>query len=799
MTEQKNTSIQKQEFISIQDLFYLCLNKWYWFLISLAVCFSFSIFYLLKTPPVYTRTASILIKDNSNDKKPSDPTDITSFSDLSLFTSNTNVNDEIGTLQSPDLMRQVVSRLHLNTDYIVSNGLRKETLYGKTLPVNVSFANLPEDATGTFTLHLTQGGNVRLSDFTKDGDEMDDGNNIKGKINTTLRTPLGMITITPTTAYTPNDNSTIYVTHSSLNDATNAYAEGLTVVQNDEKSNIITLSFKDLSTKRAEDILNTLIQVYNENWIKDKNKMAISTSAFINNRLGVIERELGNVDNDISSFKSANLLPDVQTAGQMYMAQANDAEASVKDLNNQAYMVRYIYNSLIKNKNKYQPLPANLGIDNPALVAQISEYNNQLLERNSLTAQSSIKNPLVAEMDANLNGMRNALIHSIKNQLVALNEQVKSVQNYGGQATSKIASNPKQAKYLLSVERQQKVKESLYLYLLQKREENELSQAFTAYNTRIIAMPDGSMSPTAPVEKNILLIAFALGILVPIMIIFIRENMNTEIRGRKDLENIDIPFVGEIPLFGKKKHRLLFSKKSKHEKCTVVVQESNRNVINEAFRVLRTNLEFMQDDKTASHIIMLTSANSGSGKTFITFNLAATLAIKGKHVVTIDLDLRKQSLSRYVGKPKTGISHYLSGHSEIPNTVSYQISDNHRFDVIPVGIMPPNPTELLSSGRLQPLLEQLRSEYDYIFIDCPPVEIVADADIINKYVDMTLFVIRVGLLNRTMLPVIEKYYTNHKYKNLSIVLNGTDYEGSHYGYKYGYKYGYHYGYNTYYK
>lgn len=797
MAEQKKAPVEKQDFISVQDLFYLCVNKWYWFIISLILCLGFAVLYLLKTPPVYTRTASILIKDDSKDKQGSSSMDINSFSDIGLFASKTNVNDAMGTLQSPDLMRSVIKRLQLNTNYTTSEGLHDETLYGNNLPVSVLFTNLPDNSSASFTLTLSKGGTIELLDFSKDNKDL--GNNtIHSKVNVPLNTPLGLITIIPTSAYDPNhDNLTIKVSHSSIDNAVETFSAGLSVAQNDEKSNIITLSYKDLSTKRAEDILNMLIQVYNENWIKDKNQIAVSTSKFINNRLGVIERELGTVDNDISSYKSSNLLTDVDAAAKMYMTQANDAETAAQDLNSQIYTLRYIQKSLLHSKNKYQPLPTNVGINNNALAAQISEYNNQLLERNSLSAQSSPRNPLVMDMDEALTGMRNALVRSVNNQLISLNEQIRGLKNFSGEATSKIASNPKQATHLLSIERQQKVKESLYLYLLQKREENELSQAFTAYNTRIIAMPDGSMVPTAPVKKNILLIAFALGLVIPTMIIFVRENMNTQIRGRKDLENLDIPFVGEIPLSEKKKQLFAFIHKNKNETCKMVVQEANRNVINEAFRVLRTNLEFIQDNKLSSHVIMLTSANSGSGKTFITFNLASTLAIKGKKVIAIDLDLRKRSLSKFVNKPKEGISHYLSGHSETPIIVNYKVSDKYSFDIIPVGIMPPNPTELLASKRLKSLLEQLRTEYDYIFIDCPPVEIVADADIINKYVDMTLFIVRAGLLNRSMLPVIEKYYNDHKYKNLSLILNGTDYEGSRYGYKYGYKYGYHYGYGGY--
>ncbi len=785
---QKKKPIQnQQESISLQDLFYLCLGKWHWFIISLAVCLGTAVWYLLTTPPVYTRSASILIKDDSKGKSASG--DMETFADFGLFTSNTNVNNEMGTLQSPDLMREVVSRLHLDMDYKVPGHFHRQTVYGRQLPVNVSISDLPENESATFTLQLSEGGKVTLSNIERNGESIGE-TDLRGNLNDTLPSDIGKIVITPTSYYTDGTDIQLYVSRLPFGSATSAYSADLVVSQTDEKSNIISLSFKDVSTQRAEDVLNTLIAVYNENWVRDKNQIAISTSKFIDGRLGVIEGELGNVDDDISSYKSEHLLPDVQAAAGMYMAAASEANAAIKELDNQVYMARYIRNYLTNKSNDSQLLPANSGIDNPGIATQISEYNSKLLERNSLVSHSSEKNPLVVEMDASLSAMRSALLTSIDNQLVTLNAQIRSQRSYSGQATSQIASNPQQAKYLLSVERQQKVKESLYLYLLQKREENELSQAFTAYNTRIITMPGGSMIPTAPVKKNILLVAFALGLLIPVAIIFIRENMNTVVRGRKDLENMTIPFVGEIPLAFRKKGRWYDRKtKTKENKCAIVVKEKSRNVINEAFRVVRTNLEFVVGKERESNVIMLTSANPGSGKTFITFNLATSLAIKGKKVITIDLDLRKGSLSEYVGSPKEGVSNYLIGEMRTWKEIVRK-PENGQLDIIPVGMIPPNPTELLFAERLEQLVNDLRKEYDYIFIDCPPVEIVADAAIINMLADITLFIVRAGLLDRGMLPEIEKFYTDKKYRNMSIVLNGTDGGSGRYGYKYGYHYGY---------
>lgn len=784
MTIPKNASAQnQQDFIRIQDLFYLCLNKWHWFVLSLAVCLGAAVWYLLTTPPVYTRSASILIKDDSKGKSTSGAME--DFADFGMFATSTNVNNEMGTLQSPDLMREVVSRLNLNMDYHTDGRFHRQTVYGEQLPVKTILVDFPANQAAAFTMQLKDG-NVTLFDFKKDEKSID--GSFTGTLNDTISSPVGKIVIQPDSSYEKEEETLLYVSHVPIQSAVAAYSMNLSVSQNDEKSNIITLTFKDVSTQRAEDVLNTLIAVYNENWVKDKNQIAVSTSMFINDRLGVIEGELGNVDNDISSYKSEHLLPDVQVAASMYMAQANEANASIKELNNQAYMARYIRNYLTDETNRFRLLPASSGIENSNISTQISEYNNQLMERNSLVSHSSVKNPLVKEMDASLQALRSALVTSIDNQLVALNAQIKSQQNYSGQVTSQIASNPNQAKYLLSVERQQKVKESLYLYLLQKREENELSQAFTAYNTRIITMPGGSMIPTAPVKKNILLMAFALGLLIPVIVIFMMENMNTVVRGRKDLEHLTIPFVGEIPLSFRKKKK--FSRQPQEKECVVAVKEKSRNVINEAFRVVRTNLEFMQDKESESYVIMLTSANPDSGKTFISFNLAASLGIKGKRVLAIDLDLRKGSLSQYAGSPKKGISDYLAGDVKDIKEIIVRPSEDARLEIIPVGTIPPNPTELLFSERLNQSIAKLRKEYDYIFIDCPPVEIVADATIISQLVDMTLFIIRAGRLDRSMLPEIERFYTDKKYKNMSLILNGTDGGSGRYGYKYGYKYGY---------
>ena len=773
---------QADDFLRVQDLFYLCLGKWYWFVISLAVTLGIALFYLLTTPPVYTRSASLLIKEDSKGGSMSDAAGV--MGDFDLFQTSTNVNNEMQSLQSPSVMLDVVKRLHLDINYYADGAFYKRVLYGQSCPYEVVFRDLQDNESASFTISPAPDGRVRLSDFVRNGEERE--GEVLAVLNDTVNTPAGNLwvkSVRDTAAY----QAPVYVSRAGYQAATGAYAANLSVSLNDEKSTVVNLSFTDVCVRRAEDVLNTLISVYNENWIKDKNQIAVSTSAFISDRLSVIEQELGHVDENISSYKSEHLLPDVQAAASMYMAQSSETNAQILALNTQLSMARYIRNYLTNAASKNQLLPANSGIESPGIEQQIANYNTAQLRRNDLVANSSEKNPLVVDMDRSLENMRQAIVTSIDNHIATLNTQLRSLQQSERQTTERIAANPTQGKYLLSVERQQKVKESLYLFLLQKREENELSQAFTAYNTRVITPPSGSMIPTAPVKKNILLVAFALGILIPVVIIFVRENLNTKVRGRKDLENLSLPFVGEVPLASGSK------KKGKGaDEAKIVIRQGSRDVVNEAFRVLRTNLEFMLEagcDGRAD-VVLFTSFNPGSGKTFLAMNTAAAFALKGKRVLVIDGDLRHGSASAYVGKPSKGLSDYLGKReSEWSGLVREHLVYLGLY-VLPVGTIPPNPTELLAEPRFKELIGQLRSRYDYIFIDCPPVNLVADTQIIERLADRTLFVVRAGLLEREMLSELQRYYDEKRFKNMSLVLNGTEGGVGRYGYKYGYQYGY---------
>ena len=784
---EKKTPVGKpaDDFIRIQDLWSMFVPKWYWFAISLFITLTIAVLYLLSTPPIYTRTAAILVKDNS--KSSSSTSAMNDFSDLGIFKSNTNINNELLTLKSPTLMTEVVNRLGLNETFTIRKGLKNVDLY-KVSPVTITFCDKIEVPL-SFTIKFSSKEAFAISELEISGEDI--GETLSAQMGDSIQTSAGIMIVSPTQEFTDAFIGTsIRYVRGSVRAAVDTYSNALVAELGNEDATIINLSINDTSIRKAEDILNTLIEVYNENWIRDKNQIAVSTSQFISDRLGVIESELGHVDENISSYKSEHLLPDVQAASSLYMAQSAENNKELSTLNNQLSTAQYIRREL-NTKQLDQTLPANSGIVSANIETQISEYNNLVLDRNRLIANSSEKNPLVKNMASSLQSMQRTIIQSVDNLIVSLNTQIRSLRRQEEATTNRLASNPNQAKYLLSVERQQKVKEELYLYLLQKREENELSQAFTAYNTRLITAPRGSMFPTAPRKRNILLVAFAVGLLVPAVGIFMKENMNTKVRGRKDLENLSIPFIGEIPQYsGTKKKWWEFKHRKRQDMKIIVVNEGNRNIINEAFRVLRSNMDFMASKDNNQHVFVLTSFNPGSGKSFLAINIAISFAIKKKKILVIDGDLRHRTVSSYVDSPNKGLSDYLNNQIEDWKEIIVSYKGYTNLHILPIGTIPPNPTELLEDNKLSMLIEALRPEYDYIFIDCPPVDIVADAQIIEKWADRTIFVVRSGLLDRSMLSELENMYTGKRFKNLSMILNGTESTGGRYGYRYGYHYGY---------
>lgn len=777
--------------INLRDLWTMFLPKWKWFVGCVVLALALASAYLLITPSVYRRTASLLVQDRSGNSR-SSLKSVSGIRDMGLFNTQSNVDDEQYVIQSPSLMIEVTKRLKLNDVYTDKSGFKPVDLYGVS-PVAVTLKTQKKEKTEkkrkspSFDIKILSEHEVELHNFAPE-----EGDPIKVNIGQTVKTPIGAVTITATNEMSDEwFDHTIHFAHYSSKSTALAYNKRVGVELQDKNANIIVLSLNDVSPQRAEDVLNALIDEYNKAWVEDNNRMAVSTSQFINERLSLIEQDLNTVDSNISSFKSSTLVPDITTAAESYMQQSVENKNKLFELTNQLSLAEFLRNELSK-EDITQVLPSNLGVGTQTLQQQLTTYNNMVLERERLVSNSSDNNPVVRDLTKSLKATQRAITKAIDNLVAQYSSEIKALQGKESANTSKIAQAPGQAKHLLSVERQQKVKEALYLYLLQKREENEISMTYTAYNTRVIAKPDGSSQPVSPSSKKILLIAFVIGLALPAGVIYLIESTNTRVRGRRDLANMATPFIGELPLYKNKDSDIDTSR-------SVVVRENNVDYINEAMRVLRTNIEFIKGSVNGTPVFMATSINVGSGKSFVSINLATSFAIKGKRVAVVDLDLRKHQLSDYLGKVKTGVSNYLGGMVDDWRKVIVRGSIHPNLDVVPAGTIPPNPAELLSSDKLDGMIADLKREYDYVFIDCPPVDIVADTSIIKRVADLTLFVIRAGLMEREMLSRVDEYYNSKKLPAMSIVLNGTKlHSNGRYSYNYGYgggngRYGYHYG------
>ena len=753
-----------------------CISNWYWFLISLVVCIGLAALYIVKTPKIYTRSATVLIKETAVRRTSNDLESMLSAGGMAQQSSK--LSNEIIALQSPDLMREVVTRMGLDFDYFVSGRARRHVIYGASLPIKAEFLD-PAPRVSMEVVPLPASSfkmEMHLYDTKESG-------NYSGEFGDTLSTLAGKLVISLSGTGAEFD-APIFVEHYTLQAATSSYNSRLSASALNAKNNsdILSLTITDQSPRRAEDVLDMVINVYNENWVDDRNKMAVSTSLFIDDRLKAIETDLGSVDSDISSFKSRYVIPDVAAAASMYMSQTQEAGRQIQDLDNQLYTARYIRTSMSTAEDLSKPLPSPPGLTNINISTQIGRYNDMVIKRNNIVANSSDKNPLVQELDTNLRDLRASIFVSIDDLINTLQAQKANIEKTEQMATSRLADNPKQTNYLLSVERQQKVKEALYIFLLQKREENELSQAFTAYNTRVITKPTGSPFPTTPNTKQILLLAFMMGIMLPLVIIYISLVADTKIRNRKDLEVLSAPFLGEVPLHGKKK-----SPRKDGETPELVVESGKRDAMNEAFRVCRTNIEFVTKGSD-SKVMIVTSFNPGSGKTFVTSNLGAALAIKGNKVLLIDGDLRHCSLSSVFGRPKKGLSDYLSMDGVDLESIMVHPKGYGTLSVLPVGTVPPNPSELVGSKKFQELLDAVKGSYDYVFIDCPPYNVVADTQIIAQWADRSIFVVRSGRLEKDMLAELEGLYVSKKLKDMSVLLNATELNVGRSGYGYGYGY-----------
>ena len=543
------------------------------------------------------------------------------------------------------------------------------------------------------------------------------------------------------------------------------------------------MNFSDVSPERAEDILNTLIAIYNEETITDKNQIAINTSNFIDERLEIIEKELSGVEGQIQNYKEANNMVDLGTATSQSVSQRERYSTEVKDLVLQQQTGLYLRDYLRDPSKATGLIPANTGISNGSIENQISEYNTAKLRRDKLLeGGGGENNPVIEDLNKSLNAMRQNIMRSVDNMNANISAKIDDIANRAGQATARMSQIPRQQRQMLSIERQQHIKEELYLYLLNKREENALSLATTESNARVLQPAHGIKTPISPILKTMMTRNMALAVGLPLAILLFYFFFDTRVKSRKDIEDMTtVPFIGEIPQhsFTKKLSR------SKGLESKIVVLSDSRDITSEAFRIVRTNMDFMRVKTDTLQVVTFSSFGAGAGKTFVSSNLAASFAQSGKKVLIIDLDIRKGTLTLHTKHhQEQGMTNYLSGQIELEKIIKHNdICEN--LDVIPAGGIAPNPAELLLSDRLDKMIEEMRKHYDYIFVDNVPYGVVADAVITNRIADLTVFVIRVGRVDRRMLPDVEKLYQSEKLKNMSIILNGAPLH-SGYGYGYGY-------------
>ena len=785
MAHNKADKRKNDNVIPIWDLLFHCFRNWYWFVLSLTIASGIAVYVIKSTPPKYVRYAEILIKEG--DRGGGSGTGST-FKELGSSRTTADAKNEITALQSAEIMKEAIRRLGLEIEFKSKGKFYDGIIYNER-PLKIKAIDLNESDVATFAAVITGDSTVILKDFTYNGGPIG-YSEIVANIGDTVITPIGDIAIDRTEHIRMFKDIKLYIEKHNVDMLANKFCSNLSAKLVNEEASIIGLTIKDVSTVRATHLLTAILEIYNEKWIEESNYATIRTADFIERRAEEIKHELKGIDREIAKFRGDNKLSRSATSALVQEAANSKDYERLLSLNNELELANFI-KSYMKQSGSKEIIPANTGITATAVEELIGSYNTKLLERNRLASNSSENNPVVKDYDKDIETMFAGIQAAIEGHIKELERQIADADKQIESNRSRITSTTHNAKELQTLLRQQKVKNALYLFLLQKLEETELSKEFTASNNRILVHPSGINIPVEPMKKPIIMLALTLGTLLPLIVIFISVVTNRKVRGRRDLEEMNIPFLGEIPLYrGDKKSSATNSEKK------YVVKAGSRNVINEAFRVLRTNFQFMNDKERKSTVVITTSFNPGSGKTFLTMNLGASLAIKGAKVLVIDGDLRRAAASEYIPSATiSGISDYLSGGTNNVNDIIVTDTGHENLHIIPVGTLPPNPTELVGSRHFAELIAAMRERYEYILIDCPPIDIVADTQIIEEFCDRTLFVVRAGLLQREMLDELQDIYDNKRLKSLSMILNGTHSSGGRYGYGYSYSYGYGYGYH----
>lgn len=784
----KNTTkkVTRNEQINLVDIFYYLLSNWIWFVICMILALGVGYMIYARKPLVYTNKVTAILKDPSQG--------VTRSARLDTYDNMINavsVSYEQLQLKSWTLMMEVVKELGIDVSYTEHIKFRDVERYTSHCPFIMKFSREVDDP-GLFDISVTplEGEILRI--------DMGEAGMLVAAFGDTVRIGTGKVVFYPTERYIPEYyNIPIRVRRVEEYVAANRFVNQLSVTHDD---GILTLVMRDGNAQRLADILNTLVIKYNEEAIREKNRVAVNTAKFIEERLLIIEEELGGVEGNLARFQRSNQLMDVDEAALNYLTESRTFNNEIVEIETRMSLASHLRDYILESETDFQMIPANTGLDDPNLERAINQYNELLMRRDELIAASSKESPAVKKMEQSMVLQRNdvlGLIQNLQNSLkIARNDLAKREDA----SIRKYAAMPAKAREMVEIERQQSIKEALYIFLLNKREENALSQAMADDNIRAIDPAVAWYSPSYPNKKKVALLSLLVGLLVPIVILIARLFLDTKIRTRKEIEeNIDVPFLAEIP-FNRDMRRFIwrdkYRLKGSKEPSPFVYDPGSRSIFTEAMRMMCTNLAFLDPDCVLPMVIGSTSYSSHSGKTFIVANMASCLADAKKRVVLVDTDMRKRSLSGELElKHKTtGLSNYLYD-------LDLQLEDILHKDVkpgidfIPAGSTPPNPGELLSRPRFDELIKQLRGLYDYILIDGVPVQMLSEPLIVNRVVDCNLFVLRSGQLDRRILPQLDELNENRHLTNMAIVFNGPEIKRRHgwgfgsYGYGYGYGYG----------
>lgn len=756
--------------LQFRNLIFSYLRYWPFF-IAATVFFLFSAYLYLKyTTPLYQSSIKILIKDDKNSGQLSEAA---VFEDLGINAVSQNIENEIEILKSTHLMAQVVKNLGIQYRVIKKGYVRDVDLY-KDGPVEIL----------TWAPNKQPFKTLRLLLSAKAGQNAYEAvcNNIiyKGKFGSALKLPQGVLTLIRKNDFSSSSINDIYLDLNNIESVAGRLVSKLSIGLTGKRSSIIQIKIEDEHSERSRDILTELIKVYDINQINDKNRILKNTIDFLDERLNIITQEVGNVDGNVERFKSANQITDLSSEGDAIMQEANAYSKSITDITIQEEILNGIQGTLQKNPKQFEFVPSNSGLTNLTLNNLLQTFNQLLLDREKVRANLGPGHPNNGILEEQLSNLRGNIIEnvgSIKRDLLTSKNALRSREM---NLNSRLNSLPRQEKQLIEIQRQQSVKQNLYLYLMQKREETALKLAVAVGNSRVVEPAKAGMK-FKPKPNMIWVLALFSGILIPILIIGMLRFFSNTIKNEDDIKNnTSVPIIGILG----------FDK----EKKSMVVNDKTRSPISEMFRLIRANLQFVGEGVN-NKVILLTSSASGEGKSFVCLNLGLTLAIAGKKVLMMELDMRKPKFFNYLqlkDQNTQGITEYLVKDSLQWDSIITETGIHPRLFCTVCGPIPPNPSELILSTRFAELINKLRDEFDYILIDTPPVGMVSDALLLNKFADSSLFIVRYDKTFKSQLSIIDNIAAEQKLPRPYIVFNGVKFNKR--GYRYGYGYGYGYGY-----